>query len=368
MSTYDIDPAACRGRQQRLIAAMQEAKIDLAIITRVEHVQWLVGPRFAWIFEPAAALTAEGHCLLIAPNKPPQVAAADEVETYDASLHSTLRNDQRHESSAVMLRWLADRPPFRTVAVEFSSCGPCLTQSLDAELVDLEPILLTLRRRKDPDELARIHRAIAATEAMYLRAREIIEPGLNELSVFNELQSAAVRELGEMLTGTGNDYACGEPGGPPRNRQIESGELYILDLGPAFRGYFADNCRTIAVNRRPTAEQHQAWNTLTEVFPLVEQRVRPGVSCRELFNEVQRMLDAVRPGAFNHHLGHGIGLFPHEAPHLNPHWDDVFEVGDVFTVEPGMYAPELRGGIRLENNYLVTETGVELLSEFELGL
>jgi Xaa-Pro aminopeptidase len=69
-------------------------------------------------------------------------------------------------------------------------------------------------------------------------------------------------------------------------------------------------------------------------------------------------------------LGHGIGLFPHEGPHLNPRpeWDDVFEEGDVFTVEPGLYTPEMRAGIRLENDYLVTATGVELLSDFPLEL
>ena len=82
------------------------------------------------------------------------------------------------------------------------------------------------------------------------------------------------------------------------------------------------------------------------------------------------MLDDVSPGAFFHHLGHGFGLFPHEAPHLNPAagWDDVFEVGDTFTAEPGLYTPELNAGIRLEQNYLVTKGGVELLTHFPLGL
>src|SRR5690606_2576136 len=112
------------------------------------------------------------------------------------------------------------------------------------------------------------------------------------------------------------------------------GELYILDLGPAFRGYFADNARTIAVTV-PTDEQQEAWKHVTGVFRHIEQVVRPGKRARELFQEVQAMLDQAPQGIFNHHLGHGIGLFPHEAPHLNPHWDDVFEVGDVFTAEPG---------------------------------
>jgi Xaa-Pro dipeptidase len=73
-------------------------------------------------------------------------------------------------------------------------------------------------------------------------------------------------------------------------------------------------------------------------------------------------------GVFNHHLGHGIGLFPHEAPHLNPNWNDTFEVGDVFTCEPGLYDPILREGMRIENDYLVTESGVENLSDFPMGL
>ena len=73
-------------------------------------------------------------------------------------------------------------------------------------------------------------------------------------------------------------------------------------------------------------------------------------------------------GIFNHHLGHGIGLFPHEAPHLNPNWDDTFQEGETFTAEPGLYAPELRAGMRIENNYLVTHDGVECLTDFPLEL
>ncbi len=80
------------------------------------------------------------------------------------------------------------------------------------------------------------------------------------------------------------------------------------------------------------------------------------------------MLDEYMPGRFTHHLGHGIGLYPHEGPHLNPNWDDVFCERDVFTVEPGLYGDDLRGGIRLENDYLVTSDGVELLTDFPLEL
>ena len=118
----------------------------------------------------------------------------------------------------------------------------------------------------------------------------------------------------------------------------------------------------------PTDKQQEAWGRIAEVFPLIEATVKPGVSCKALFEEVQAMLADAQPWLFNHHLGHGVGLAPHEGPHLNPNWDDTFEAGDFFAAEPGLYHEELQHGIRLENNYVVTETGVELVTDWPLGL
>jgi Xaa-Pro aminopeptidase len=366
---YEIDVAACRGRQKRLLAEMQRLAVDLIIVNKVEHVQWLAGPRFASTFEPAAALTAEGHLTLVSPNVRPEKATADDSLVYDAKWLSTMRNDQREASSKVLLAALANRHRSRRVGVEYSGFSQHLSRAIDAEFVDIEPELYRLRRRKDPDELARLKKAIAGTDAMYRTAREIIKPGVNELDVFNALQAAAVREFGEMLTGTGNDYACAVHGGPPRDRKAQSGELYILDLGPAFRGYYADNCRVICVGGKPTDRQHAAWQTVASVFPMIERNIRPGKRCREIFDEAKEIIAQFPGGTWHSHLGHGIGLFPHEAPHLNPNWDDTFEAGDVIAVEPAVYADEeLRAGIRLENNYLVTPSGLELLSDFPLEL
>ena len=365
-SLLGVSVPHCRVRQRRLLEVMRRDEIDLVIVVLPEHVQWLTGVRFGHLFSPAVAITADGMVMLCGPQKWDSPHAADEVIHYDAKWFSTLRNDQRQVSSAALLEALRARKP-RRIGVEYSSFCPHLANSFTTQLFDVEPAIYRLRRKKEADELAKLKKAIAATGRMYAVARQIIWPGVNELDVFNELQAAANCEFGEMMTGTGNDYASGERGGPPRDRQAQGGELYILDLGPAYRGYYADNCRAIAVNRRPDANQMRIWNAILPVFDLVKQSVRPGVSCRKLFMDAKSLLDQSGIG-FDHHLGHGIGLFPHEAPHLNPHWDDVFEVGDVFTCEPGLYAPELRAGIRLENDYLVTETGVELLSDFPLEL
>ena len=369
MDLFNIDVEACRGRQKRLLECMQQHRLDLVVVTLTEHVQWLTGPRFGPVFEPAAAMTSQGDVILVAPaRRMPDRFAADDVLPYEAQSHSTLRNDQREKSSRVLLDAIFSHHSAQRVGIEFSSCGPHVSNAFSGELVDIEPDLYRLRRRKDPDELIRLQKAIAATGEMYRKAREIIAPGVSELEVFNALQAAAVSELGEMLTGTGNDYRCAARGGPPRDRKAESGELYILDLGPAFRGYFADNARTFAVDRKPTDLQMAAWQKIMDAFQFIEEQACAGKSARELFQEVQSLLDTSTCGEFNHHLGHGIGLFPHEAPHLNPNWDDTLELGDVFAAEPGLYAPELKVGMRLENNYLVTESGVELLSDFPLEL
>jgi Xaa-Pro dipeptidase len=368
MALSELEIVTARGRQARLLEVMSRERLDLVVLSRLEHVQWLTGVRFAWLFEPAAAIWSDGRVVLLAPAKAPENAAADEIVVFEAKLHSTVRNDQRAAGAKTLVEAFARHPAARRVGVEFSCLNQHLFAAGSAELVDIEPEVFRLRRRKDEAELALLRRAIFATGLMYERARELLRPGVSELAVFSALQGVAVECFGEPLTGTGNDYASGARGGPPRRRKIEAGELYILDLGPAYRGYFADTSRTFAVDGEPSSGQLEAWECVAGVFGLIESRARPGVRCRDLFSAVQQHLDGWRPGVFNHHLGHGIGLFPHEAPHLNPHWDEVLEVGDVFTCEPGLYAPELRAGLRLENDYLVTPSGVELLSDFPLEL
>src|SRR5258706_13082476 len=107
----------------------------------------------------------------------------------------------------------------------------------------------------------------------------MIAPGVAELDVFAGLQAAAVKTAGEPLSDLlGNDYACGERGGPPRKgRMARAGELYILDLGPAYRGYFSDNARTFAVNRKPTDAQMKAWESGVAALKLVGRMAKPGV-------------------------------------------------------------------------------------------
>lgn len=358
-----------RMRQQRLVEVLAAQDFDAAILGAGHHVYYFSSHWTKWTQQSAMVVLADGRSCLISANKPDEQAAADEAIAYEAQWFSTLRQEQAAAVAEEVAGFMRDKEGHR-IGIDQSVVSSQVMLQSDAAFIPIDDDLHQMRRSKDPDELALMRRANDCTRAMYERAREIIEPGIAEIEVFNQLHAAAVESAGEPLTALlGNDFACGVPGGPPRQgRQAQAGELYILDLGPAYRGYFADNCRAISVDGHPTDAQRKLWEAIVGCFSIVERMARPGVRCVEIFNAVDDHLKQAMGTGMRHHLGHGVGLQPHEYPHINPKWDDVLIEGEVFTIEPGQYGEQYRGGIRLENNYLVTKDGVENLTPFPLEL
>ncbi len=367
--TSTLDSESIRKRQARLVEQMQHRGCGLAVFTRHESIQWLTGAWVGPLWQPVVAIDDQGIVSLILPSRKVETpAVADAIHPYEEKRLSTMcdASEQMTNALEVMFDNLTSAPPAKA-ACEFTVAPRQLIQALSGDWVDFDPILFRLRRKKEADELAMLRRANDANRKMYEKAREIIQPGLNELDLYNELHSVAVRELGEPLTYFGQDFRANARGGAPRDRVAEGGELWILDLGVGYRGYFSDNARTIAVSE-PDTKQLQAWNFIAEVFEVIENTVAPGVSCKALYEGAQQMLEEASPWIFNHHLGHGVGLAPHEGPRLNPNWDDKFAIGDFFAAEPGLYHDDLKHGIRLEQNYVVTESGVELMTDWPLDL
>jgi Xaa-Pro aminopeptidase len=364
-----LDPQFSRQRQRRLLELLQRRKLDAIVVGDSQHVYYLSAFRPFWLHFAGFILWADGRSLLVSPNEPAAKTAADEVVAYEANWFSTLRQEQPAAAAAKVLEALGARRA-KSIGVDASAVCSQVALGFDGTCSAIDPELWQLRRRKDADELALMKTAIRCCEAMYRVAREIIEPGIDEIEVFNQLHAAAVKIAGEPLSAhLGNDYACGEKGGPPRGgRRAKAGELYILDLGPAYQGYFSDNARTFAVDRKPTDAQLKAQGAVAAALAVVEGMAEPGVRCRDIFAAVDEHFRKACGTGLSHHLGHGVGLQPHEYPHLNPKWDDTLIEGEIFTAEPGQYAPELAAGIRLENQYLVTASGVECLVHAPLEL
>ena len=351
----------CAARQRRLRDQLVALKLDGALITDPGHVMYFTNFWARAILPRAMLILADGPVVL-STHEIGDFVAADELRVYESNKLATLVDDLPLASITPLLEW--------TTGWKDIGCdAPVRPWALDGiRIHSLAEPLYQMRRHKDADELDMIRLAVKGTEAAYAAAREVLAPGVTELHVFTTMYSAAVEAVGEPIGEMGNDFRAGEPGGAPRVRPVEAGELMPLDNSTVVRGYTCDLCRTLSVDRRPTDAQLEAHSLVMSVLEHVEHTVKPGVSCRKLYDEAVAMIDGHRGWRFSHHLGHAIGLFGHERPRLNPNWDDTFEVGDVFTAEPGLYGHDLRAGIRIENNYLVTETGLEKLSLFPTDL
>ena len=364
-----LDPAFARQRQSRLLQQMQTLEIDAVVVGWSQHVYYFTAYRPFWLQEAAFLLSSDGRSTAFVAGKTPLAPAADDLIEFQGSWDGTQRQDQPAAVAALVLDQLKGRK-IKRLALDASAVSSQILLQRQSVATAADPVLWQMRRAKDPDELNLMRKAFACADAMYARARQIIEPGIDEIHLFAQLHEAAVRVAGEPLSAVlGNDYSCGAGGGPPRGgKQARAGEIYILDVGPAYRGYFADASRGLAVNGNPTDAQRKAHAALVGCFPIVERLARPGVRCTDVYRAVDEHLKSTAGAGLTHHLGHGIGLQPHEFPHLNLRWDDVFIEGEVFTVEPGLYGPQLGGGIRLENTYAIKSTGLENLVTAPLDL
>lgn len=348
---------------------------DLFLTANYRTVYWLTG-----VLGPAETPTV---CLLSRDGKIAVVSAGPEVEGIDQFIpletYSIARTitDVAGDAARHLCAVLGGFQNVSRYAVEQGSFPLVFSELLQeafprAERCHAHAAILDLRKRKEADEVAEIRRSLRLCFVAYDAAKKTIAPGLTEIDVHNAMYDAVVREAGTTVVFNG-DFACGERGirggGPPTTRKIEEGDLYILDLFPAPALYFGDTCRAFC-SGTPTDLQLRAWETVRQAVTMAESAIKPGVRARDIYQLVKEYLDSFEwaEKSFWHHAGHGIGHHGHEAPRIIPGSDDIFEVGDVFTLEPGVYTQALRGGIRLEDNYLLTENGLENLFDFPMTL
>lgn len=358
-----LTPEGCRARNRELRERMREANLDALLVCDRRHVNYLTGYWTPAIFNSVVLVERDGPTTLVAPPGPlGDAATADERLSFEAQKLATLIDDQLGEALAQIAKPLAS---VGRLGVD-GPFGP--PQANGRAWIDARPILWAMKRFKHDDEVALLRRAIVATEAAYAYAKRTLAPGVTEIDLCAGMLAEATRASGEIIGEIGNDFQIGSPGGSPRRRAAQAGEIAVFDIGVTIQGYRGDMCRSFVVGGEPTAEQQEAHAQVVAALTYVEKSAAPGVSCAQLFQEVVDQLKNDRGWSFPHHLGHGIGIAPHEAPRLNPNWDDSFAVGDVFVSEPALYHEELRAGMRIENAFVMRESGTEKLSSFSTDL
>lgn len=240
-----------------------------------------------------------------------------------------------------------------------------LEELIDSELIGIAGMIEELREVKDEEEIATIKKACEIADAAFAHIREFITPGKTEIEVANELDFY-MRSLGATGVSFDTIVASGlrsaMPHGVASDKVIEHGDFVTLDYGCYYNGYVSDMTRTVSVGQ-PSEKLAEIYDIVLTAQLKVIEAARPGISGVELDAVARDYITEKGYGeAFGHSTGHGIGLEIHEGPNVSRLADKKFVPGNVITDEPGIYLPGI-GGVRIEDDLLITESGCEILTK-----
>lgn len=223
-----------------------------------------------------------------------------------------------------------------------------------------------LRAVKDADEIERLRAAARLGSKVFARVLPLIKPGVreNELAAEIEYQmrrSGAEGPSFETIVASGPRTAL--PHARPGDRRLRKNELVLLDWGAILRGYCCDLTRTVFLGTSRSSTGLRRWYAaVLEAQQAALECARPGASGQEVDAAARRVLRRARLGRyFTHSTGHGLGLEIHEEPRLARGQHSRLAPGNVITVEPGVYVEGI-GGIRIEDDVLITSGGAEVLT------
>ena len=264
----------------------------------------------------------------------------------------------------------------RSMAVEFLRMRllehNLITESMpDALVVRGETVLSPLRVRKDAEEISSLRRAVAVAEAALEHVVADVMVGATEREMANRLTSALLMGGSEgipfeALVQSGPRAAL--PHGRTGDRPLSASEILLIDFGATVGGYHSDITRTFVAAPGSDARLREVYSVVQAANQAGRAAVRPGVSCHDVDRAARQVVEAAGYGEhFIHRTGHGLGLDIHEDPGIVAGNHTLIEEGMVFTIEPGVYL-EGWGGVRVEDDVVVTSDGCESLTSFSREL
>ena len=278
----------------------------------------------------------------------------------------TLLADSEHPSSGHVNRILEEegirRLGFEAEEVSFAVWQKW-EESLSAKLVPVS--LPHLRSVKSEEELSCIRRACGIADRGYAYILERVREGMTEKQVENELlfymkSLGAQRESFDIIVASGENGAM--PHAKAGDRVLRRGDFVTMDFGARVGEYCSDITRSFALGAAKEPLR-TVYGIVLEAQERAIAAVRPGRWCCEIDAAAREWIAGAGYGEyFSHNLGHSMGIACHEEPRFGPKDETVLEPGMVLTVEPGIYL-EGAGGIRIEDDILVTEDGCEVLTK-----
>jgi Xaa-Pro aminopeptidase len=350
-------------RTERLVGLLAEAQLDLLLVSGLVNVRYMTG------------YTGSNGLAVVGPNT--RTFVTDFRYVQQAAVEVDASYDRRQETTDLMQALPEVLPPG---ARRLGFDDGHLTVRQHARLRELLPerielvaaggLVERLRAVKDAEEVAQIRAASVAADAALTDLLASGLAGRTERELASAL-TAAMRAQGAQAVAFAPIVAGGAhgalPHAQPRDVVVEPGQLVVIDWGAELDGYCSDCTRTVAIGE-PTGRAREIYELVLAAQLAGLDAVRAGAGGRAVDATARAVIDAAGHGGdFGHGLGHGVGLEVHEAPRLSKSSDDELAVGNVVTVEPGVYLPgEL--GVRIEDLVVVTETGSEILTGLDKQL
>ena len=235
----------------------------------------------------------------------------------------------------------------------------------DADFTNGSEILAALRSIKDTEEIACMRKAVEIAEAALEATLPMVKIGVAEKEIASELFLQLLRHGSDTslpfspIISSGPNGA--NPHAQPSVRQLDAGDLLVIDWGASFIGYSSDLTRTFAVGEIDS-EAEKIHKIVQQANAAGRAAGRPGVSCATVDKATREVIEEAGYGLFfTHRTGHGIGMECHEEPYMRGDNEQLLETGMTYTVEPGIYLAG-RNGVRIEDDVLVTADGSESLS------
>lgn len=256
-----------------------------------------------------------------------------------------------------------------TVATYNSLKGVLKNTSVSTDST-LDMMINELRSIKTATEVECIVKAQRIAEDAFQHILKFIKVGVTEKEIQLELDFFMLRNCGEGLsfeTIAVSGKNSSMPHGVPSHKKIENGDFITMDFGTMINGYHSDMTRTVAVGFA-TDEMKNVYDTVLKAQQNCLNNIKAGISCKDGDMFARSVISDSGYGKyFTHSTGHGVGVEIHEFPNLSPASDSILQVGNIVTVEPGIYIPE-KFGVRIEDMALITENGCRNLTNADKEL
>lgn len=355
-------------RLQKLTRTLQTASFDGVAVTPGSTLTYLTGLRFHTSERPVV--------LLVAPGKPPALVLPElELRKVDAPPYelSTFPYGENPNEWIKAFAGAVNTVGLSTarVGVEVLRMRLLELQYLEeaapnARFISAEELFAALRMYKDAAEAAAMRQAARVAQDALTAALPLVKAGMTEQELAGELVVQLLRHGSSPAIPFSPIVSFGpntaNPHASPTSRRLAPGDLLLVDWGAAVDDYYSDLTRTFAFGE-VGAEFARIARIVREANAAGRAAAGPGVPCRAVDAAARAVIEQAGYGPyFTHRTGHGLGMDGHEPPYIRSDNAQRLEPGMVFTVEPGIYLPG-RGGVRIEDDVMITDEGVESFTD-----